>query len=166
MTPLPEVNPLVYRASQGRPDNCISSLRPTRPCVWDATVSLHTARRTLAPPPRRPGELGAQHTVRTAKVVSGLASKRYVLRSHWPLLPTLPNSSSCCADLPCSNPERGCTPDSSIHKTLPRPPSSFDHLITRPSHPSRPNQRNFNPARTTTLCTRRQHQHLPIASAS
>lgn len=61
-TPLPEVNPLV---AQGRPDNCISSLRPTRPCVWDATVSLHTARRTLALPLGRPGELGAQHTVRT-----------------------------------------------------------------------------------------------------
>lgn len=58
-----------------------------------------------------------------------------------PALP--PHSSSCCADLPCSNAEPGCTPDSSIHKTLPRPPSFFDCLITWPSHLSRPNQQNL-----------------------
>lgn len=56
------------------------------------------------------------------------------VRSYVPCPPS--PFSSYCADLPCSNPERGCTPDFSIHKTLPRPPSFFDCLITWPSHPS------------------------------
>lgn len=77
--------------------------------------------------------------------------KEYVARvpAHTPHS----KSSSCCADLPFSDPERGCAPDSSIHKTLPRPPSFFVHVITWPSHPSRPNQRTISPARTRKPCT-------------
>jgi hypothetical protein len=122
--------------------------------------------------PSSPWRAGrAAGVVRTAKMVSGPAFEE----GTYLLSPALaPHCSSWCADLPCSNPEPGWTPDSSIHKTLPRPPSFFDCLITWPSHPSRPNQRNYYyPAQTATPHTKKQlassqdsFDHLPIASAS
>lgn len=175
-----EKNPAARGKAPGRPsrpgqDPIIASraLRPTRPCVWDATVSLHSARRTLAPPlvalaswaRSKKGTKVRRYvgTYRQDGVWTGV-EERYVagVPAHTPHS----KSSSCCADLPCSDPERGCTLDSSIHKTLPWPPSFFVHLITWPSHPSRPNQRNFSPARTGKLCTTSNTHTYPEKATS